>query len=145
MRADFTWMPVPGAPAHLPLARLVSADTRGVARTLNCHQAIAGDSCFALSLLAEFEPLVAPQPWRYRHLQWEAGLLGHVLYVEAEALGLRGTGIGCFFDDSLHQLLELTGTEFQALYHFTVGRPLVDARILTLPAYPDRAPAPPTA
>lgn len=140
MRADFTWTPVGGAPAHLPLLRLVEADTRGVARTINCHQAIAGDSCFALSLLAEFEPMVGLEPWRYRHLQWEAGLLGHVLYLEAEAIGLRGTGIGCFFDDALHQLLGLTGPQFQALYHFTVGRALVDDRILTLPPYSGRLP-----
>lgn len=139
LRPDFTWTPVSGAPAHLPLARLVEADTRGVARTINCHQAIAGDSCFSLSLLAEFAPLVEPEPWRYRQLQWEAGLLGHVLYLEAEALGLRGTGIGCFFDDALHELLGLTTAQFQALYHFTVGRALVDDRILTLPAYPSGA------
>ncbi len=141
LRADFAWAPVPGAPEHLPLLRLVEAETRGVARTLNCHQAIAGDSCFALSLLAEFAPIVGPQPWRYRHLHWEAGLLGHVLYLEAEAMGLRGTGIGCFFDPAVHQLLGLATADFQALYHFTVGRPMVDDRILTLPAYPDRSPA----
>lgn len=145
LRADFTWAPVSGAPAHLPLVRLVEADTRGVARTINCHQAIAGDSCFALSLLGEFAPLVEPEPWRYRHVQWEAGLLGHMLYLEAEAIGLRGTGIGCFFDDALHELLGLGTLQFQALYHFTVGRALVDDRILTLPAYPGRSPDAPVA
>ncbi len=135
LRADFSWSPVAEAPPHLPLARLVAADSRGIARTLNCHQAIAGDSCFAVSLLAEFSALVAADPWRYRQLHWEAGLLGHVLYLEAEAAGLRGTGIGCYFDDALHDLLGLAGPQVQALYHFTVGRPLVDDRILTRPAY----------
>ena len=47
-------------------------------------------------------------PWWYRRLFWEAGVLGQVLYLEAEAAGVRGTGIGCYFDDACHQLLGLT-------------------------------------
>jgi len=105
---------------------------------MNCHQAIASDSCFSLSMLGEFEPVVSANPWRYRQLHWEAGLIGHALYLEAEAEGLRGTGIGCYFDDALHEVLGLTTTQFQSLYHFTVGRPLTDDRISTLPAYPGR-------
>ncbi|WP_332118851.1 SagB/ThcOx family dehydrogenase [Azorhizobium caulinodans] len=142
LRADFAWDDVPGAPAHLPLRRLVEADARGVMRTICCHQAIAGDSCVALSFLADFAPELETDPWRYRALHWEAGLLGHVLYLEAERAGLRGTGIGCFFDDALHELLGLEGERFQSLYQFTVGRPLHDGRILSLPAYPGRRPPP---
>ncbi len=138
MRADFDWQTPEGAPAHLPLFRLRAADCRSIAKMASCHQAIASDGSFALSMLSEFEALVAPNPWRYRQLHWEAGLLGHVLYLEAEAAGLRGTGIGCYFDDAVHSLLGLDGMQFQALYHFTVGRPLTDSRITTLPAYPDR-------
>jgi SagB-type dehydrogenase family enzyme len=136
LRADFAWEPVESAPAHLPLFRLHAGDTRALSRTLNCHQAIGADACFALSLLAEFEPLVSAEPWRYRRLHWEAGLLGHVLYLEAECAGLRGTGVGCFFDDALHDLIGLRSRRFQALYHFTVGQPLHDARIATRPPYP---------
>ncbi|MEP9366587.1 nitroreductase [Xanthobacter sp. VNH20] len=142
LRADFVWEPVEGAPAHLPLVRLVHSDCRGVARTVSCHQAIASDGCFAMSMLAEFEGAVRTDPSQYRQLHWEAGLLGHVLYLEAEVAGLRGTGIGCFFDDALHELLGLTTLEFQTLYHFTVGRPLTDDRIATLPAYEGRPPFP---
>lgn len=65
-------------------------------------------------------------------------MLGHALYLEAEAAGLRGTGIGCFFDDELKERLGLNSASFQPLYHFTVGRPLIDDRISTLPAYPGR-------
>ena len=36
----------------------------------------------------------------YRRLFWECGLIGQVLYLEAEAAGVRGTGIGCFYDDA---------------------------------------------
>jgi hypothetical protein len=74
-------------------------------------------------------------PWWYRRLFWEAGVLGQVLYLEAEAAGVRGTGIGCYFDDPFHDLLGLTGDRFQDLYHFTVGGPVDDPRLLTRPPY----------
>jgi nitroreductase len=144
MRGDFEWQKPENLPAHLPFYRLLRTDCRIISRTMNCHQAIASDSCFALSMLSEFEPVVNANPWRYRQLHWEAGLIGHALYLEAEAEGLRGTGIGCYFDDALHEVLGLTTTRFQSLYHFTVGRPLMDDRISTWPAYPDRQVLPPT-
>ena len=136
MRNEFAWDRVTSGPAHLPLYRLLAGDARAAARTLSCHQAIAADSCFALSMLAEFEAPVRDDPWHYRTLHWEAGLLGQVLYLEAEAAGLRGTGIGCYFDDAVHEALGLRDDRFQALYHFTVGGALVDTRITTLPPYP---------
>lgn len=138
LRSDFAWEKPEGVPAHLPLYRLVETDCRGIARTVSCHQAIASDSSFALAMLAEFEPLVTAEAWRYRQLHWEAGMIGQSLYLEAEAAGFRGTGIGCFFDDDLHQLLGLEGAAFQSIYHFTVGRAAVDDRITTEPAYPGR-------
>lgn len=87
-------------------------------------------------MLAEFDAPLQDAPWRYRQLHWEAGLLGQVLYLEAEAAGLRRTGIGCYFDDVCYRLLGLQGTMFQSLYHFTVGYPLVDEGIASLPPYP---------
>lgn len=48
-------------------------------------------------------------------------MIGQLLYLEAKAAGLRSTGIGCFFDDPVHELLGLEGTAFQDLYHFTVA------------------------
>jgi len=78
---------------------------------------------------------VKSSPYRYRHLFWEAGIIGQVLYLGAEAHGLRGTGIGCYFDDDIHQLLGLKNNHYQSLYHFTVGHPLEDKRLTTLPAY----------
>ena len=92
-------------------------------------------------MLAEFETSIQQDAWRYRQLHWEAGLLGQVLYLEAETLALRGTGIGCFLDDAFHELLGLRSRQFQSLYHFTVGLPLADTRITTLPPYPDRVTA----
>ena len=105
---------------------------------LGCHQEIAGDSAFSLSMLAKFEPVLKQQPWRYNELFWEAGMIGQALYLEAEAIGLRGTGIGCFFDDGVHEMLGIREKTLQAVYHFTVGVPLNDPRIVTLPPYPER-------
>lgn len=135
---EFEWARVEGCPEQLPLFRLQAGRWHKVARAVSCAQSIAADSCFSLGMLAEFEANVEKDAWRYRQLHWEAGLLGHVLYLEAETLGLRGTGIGCFLDDAFHELLGLRGRNFQSLYHFTVGRALVDTRITTLPPYPDR-------
>ncbi|MGX2031604.1 SagB/ThcOx family dehydrogenase [Methylocaldum gracile] len=139
-RSEFSWTKPAGCPEHLPLFRIAEADCGKLSRALHCHQAIGSDCAFALGMLAEFEPIVAAQPWRYRQLFWEAGLLGQVLYLEAEAVGIRGTGIGCYFDDVFHDLLGLSGRAFQSLYHFTVGFPLTDTRILTLPPYAGRDP-----
>ena len=73
--------------------------------------------------------------WWYRRLFWEAGALGQVLYLEAEAAGVRGTGIGCYFDDACHQALGLAGDDWQSLYHFTVGGPVEDVRLRTIAPY----------
>ena len=86
-------------------------------------------------MLAEFEPSLSPGPWVYRQLFWEAGILGQVLYLEAEAAGVRGTGIGCYFDDGVHELAGITSRSLQSLYHFTVGGAVGDERLQTLPAY----------
>ena len=124
------WQPVPEAPAALPLQRLAGhPGLAGTLRTLSCHQAIASDACFAVSLVAEFDALNAGEPWRYRECLQEAGLIGQVLYLQAEAEGFRGTGIGCYFDDAVHELLGLSGTRLQVLYHFTVGVPVADLRV----------------
>jgi SagB-type dehydrogenase family enzyme len=117
------------------LYRLVAGNVRQAAKTLSCHQNIAGDSDFSLGMLARFADNIDAEPWRYRRLFWECGLLGQILYLEAEAAGARGTGIGCFFDDAVHGVLGLMDNRWQSLYHFTVGEALEDARLQSLPAY----------
>ena len=130
--ADFDWRKTATA---LPLYHLYSGNCRQLAKTLSCHQPIASDSAFSLAMLAEFGETIRASPWLYRRLFWECGLIGQILYLEAEAAGVRGTGIGCYFDDSVHELLGISGDQFQSLYHFTVGKPLEDSRLQTLPAY----------
>jgi hypothetical protein len=116
-------------------------DVCAFAAGVSCHQDIAGDSAFSLGMLARFDDVAGDRPWLYRHRFWEAGMVGQVLYLEAEAAGVQGTGIGCYFDDAMHEALGLRGTRFQDLYHFTVGGALVDRRLGTEPPYahlPDR-------
>lgn len=135
MSTEFEWLAVDNAPPHLPLFRLFSGKVEGIAVKLSCGQGIAGQSAFSIAMLAEFDSHIHNYPWRYRELHWEAGTVGHVLYLEAEASELQGTGIGCFFDDGVHELLGISDHSLQVLYHFTVGGALRDDRIATLPAY----------
>jgi hypothetical protein len=88
-------------------------------------------------MLAELGPALDEAPWSYRALHWEAGILGHVLYLEAEAAGVRGTGIGCFLDEVVHELVGIESDRFRDVYHFTVGGAVEDGRLTTLPAYGD--------
>ncbi len=135
-KEEYGCEPAEHCPDHLRLFRLVRADTRQAARALSCHQDIASHGAFSLGMLAEFDAALEEEgAWAYRRLFWETGIIGQVLYLEAEAAGARGTGIGCFFDDPVHELLGLEGTEFQSLYHFTVGGPILDDRLETFPAY----------
>ena len=62
-------------------------------------------------------------------------MLGQVLYLQAEMSGQRGTGIGCYFDDPVHQLLGITDESYQSIYHFTLGSPVDDERISSLEPY----------
>jgi hypothetical protein len=63
-------------------------------------QDIASDGCFSLGMLARMEPTLREKDvWMYPRLFWETGVLGQVLYLEAHAVGISATGIGCFFDD----------------------------------------------
>ncbi len=102
---------------------------------LSCHQDITGSGAFSLGMIARFGESIRREPFRYRHRFWECGMIGQVLYLEAEAHGVRGTGIGCYFDEAVHEILGLASDRFQSLYHFTVGRPLDDSRIATHPPY----------
>jgi nitroreductase len=72
----------------------------------------------------------------YKNLYHQCGAIGQMLYLEATSLGLSATGIGCFLDDEFHALLDLHDLKYQSLYHFTIGRTIVDTRISTQQPYP---------
>lgn len=136
---EFLWQRPASCPEGLDLYLLSAINAGAVAMEISCYQDIAAEGCFSLGMLAEFSrPLENLGPWFYPRLFWECGMIGQVLYLEAEAAGLRGTGIGCFFDDALHGLLGLGGNCYQDLYHFTVGGAVEDKRLATMPAYPMR-------
>lgn len=136
-RAGFQWVKPEGCPDNLPLFLLEEGDYRRDAAGVSCGQAIAGDGAFSFGMLAEFESTIRDLGgYGYRRLHWETGLIGQVMYLEAEAAGIRATGIGCFFDDAVHGVFGIETCAIQTLYHFTVGGPVDDPRLTTLPAYP---------
>jgi len=64
-------------------------------------QEIASHGCFSLGMIARFDPVLHDKgEWMYPRLFWETGVLGQVLYLEAHAVGISATGIGCYFDDA---------------------------------------------
>ncbi|MBI3621866.1 MAG: SagB/ThcOx family dehydrogenase, partial [Nitrospirae bacterium] len=138
MKEEFAWEIPAECPNELMLYRLLTGDAQELSQQISCHQEIASEGVFSLGMIAEYEaPLARYGAWFYRRLFWEAGLIGQVLYLEAEASGIRGTGIGCYFDEPMHAVLGLTGRRFQDLYHFTMGGAIEDRRLTTLPPYPD--------
>jgi len=136
MRREFLWLRPPSCPYGLPLYLLQEGDCRTLAASVCCGQDIAGDGAFSLGMIADYmDSLVAYGASFYRNLFWEAGLVGQVLYLEAEEAGIRSTGIGCYFDDPVHEVFGISSRDWQSFYHFTVGGPVEDRRLTTLPAY----------
>jgi nitroreductase len=129
---EFVWKPVED---NFPLYLLAEGQYTKEATAVSCQQFIAGEGAFSLGMIAQFRIPVEEASYLYRHLFWECGMIGQVLYLEAEAHGIRSTGIGCFFDDPVHEMLGLLDNEFQSLYHFTVGGAVDDPRLQTWPAY----------
>ena len=131
MRPEFLWEPVADG-----LFLLLPTDVRWAANRLSCDQEIASDGFFSLGMIARFESALRERgQWFYRRLFWECGMIGQVLYLQAEAADSRATGIGCFYDDAVHDLLGLTGQAWQSLYHFSMGIPVEDARLTTERGY----------
>jgi len=145
------------APQQSPgLFKLKGGDLQVVTKHLACWQDIAADGAFSLGMFGDF------CDWEsghcYKELLWESGMIGQLLYLAAEAQGVRGTGIGCFMDDGVHALMGLlpfdqitSGSQeflkglqdeprprhlpFNSLYHFTVGGPIEDDRLILTPPY----------
>jgi SagB-type dehydrogenase family enzyme len=136
MRHEFMWRRPLSYPRGLPLYLLKEGDYRAQAASISCGQDIAGAGAFSLGMIADYMgSLVSYGAAFYRNLFWEAGLVGQVLYLEAEEAGIRSTGIGCYFDDLVHDVFGISSRDWQSLYHFTVGGPVEDKRLTTLPAY----------
>ena len=65
----------------------------------------------------------------YRYVHFEAGAIGQRMYLASEALGLRATGIGAFFDEEVNLYLSLAPEVGQVVYHFAIGYPVPDPRL----------------
>jgi hypothetical protein len=136
MRREFRWQQLPSCPLGLPLYLLQEGDCRALAATVSCGQHIAADGAFSLGMIADYmDSLTTYGAAFYRNLFWEAGMVGQVLYLEAEETGIRSTGIGCYFDDPVHEVFGITSPQWQSFYHFTVGGQVEDTRLTTLPSY----------
>jgi SagB-type dehydrogenase family enzyme len=128
---------------HTPsraLEQLHSGNVERIAAYLSLEQSLAGNACFAVSMIADLVRAARAFGNRgYRYAHFEAGAIGQRLYIGAEALGWNATGIGAFYDDDVHRYLGFLDEEGksadaralprQVIYHFAVGRAVPDPRI----------------
>jgi SagB-type dehydrogenase family enzyme len=112
------------------LERVRAGDQRVAAAGLSLGQDLAGNACVAFSMIADLHRATRAYGDRgYRYAHFEAGATGQRMYVAAEALGLRATGIGAFFDDHVHAYLGVKPEDGQVIYHFAIGYPVTDPRL----------------
>jgi SagB-type dehydrogenase family enzyme len=118
-------------PEDAGLERIRSGDQRVAAAGLSLGQDLAGNACVAFSMIADLDRAARSYGGRgYRYTHFEAGAIGQRLYLVAEALGLGATGIGAFFDDQVHSYLNLAPEQGQVVYHFAIGYPVPDPRVV---------------
>ncbi len=125
----------PGVYRYIPgtgLNNLLLGDQRVVAAGLSLGQDLAGNSCVTFSMIGDLERATQLHGDRgYRYVHFEAGAIGQRLYLAAEALGFQSTGIGAFFDDSVHDYLGIDRTSGQqVVYHFACGYAVEDNRLV---------------
>lgn len=137
LKEEFIWESVDTNAGEL--YKLKVGDFKFLAKAISCNQDIASHGAFTLGMLAEFtKQLEQYGSSKYKHLYWDCGAIGQQLYLEATSLNLSATGIGCFLDNILHDTIGLQSNQFQTLYHFTIGRGLVDNRLTTRKPYEKR-------
>jgi SagB-type dehydrogenase family enzyme len=117
------------------LNNMILGDQRVVAAGLSLGQDLAGNSCVTFSMIGDLERATQLYGDRgYRYVHFEAGAIGQRLYLAAEALGFQSTGIGAFFDDSVHDYLGIERTSGkQVVYHFACGYAVEDDRLVPRP------------
>ena len=99
---------------------------------LSLGQNLAGNACVTFSMIGDLDRATRTYGDRgYRYVHFEAGAIGHRLYLAAEAFGLGATGIGAFYDDEVQRYLNLVPNQGQVVYHFAIGHPVPDPRLST--------------
>lgn len=117
-------------PEPAELEKIKDGDQRVVAARLSLGQELAGNACVAFSMIGDFERAERGYGERgYRYVHFVAGAIGQCMYIAAEALGLRATGIGAFYDEEVHHYLGVAPEQGQVVYHFAVGHPVADLRL----------------
>jgi SagB-type dehydrogenase family enzyme len=117
-------------PERAELELLKSGDQQVMAAGLSLGQELAGNANVAFSMIADLERATGAHGDRgYRYAHFEAGAIGHRMYLAAEALGLQATGIGAFLDDEVHRYLGLAPEQGQVIYHFAIGDAVPDPRL----------------
>ncbi|MGA3213825.1 MAG: SagB/ThcOx family dehydrogenase [Terriglobales bacterium] len=117
-------------PERAELEQIKSGDQRVAAAGLSLGQDLAGNACVAFSMIGDLDRATRAHGDRgYRYVHFEAGAIGHRLYLAAEALGLGATGIGAFYDEEVHHYLNLTPEQGRVVYHFAIGYPVPDFRL----------------
>jgi SagB-type dehydrogenase family enzyme len=117
-------------PERAELEQVKSGDQRVAAAALSLGQDLAGNACVTFSMIGDLDRAAGIYGDRgYRNVHFEAGAIGHRLYLAAEALGLGATGIGAFYDDEVHRHLNLMPKQGQVVYHFAIGYPVPDPRV----------------
>ena len=112
------------------LEQVKSGDQSIAAAGLSLGQFLAGNACVAFSMIGDLNRATRAYGDRgYRYVHFEAGAIGHRLYLAAEALGLGATGIGAFYDEEVHRYLNLTPEQGRVVYHFAIGYPVPDYRL----------------
>jgi SagB-type dehydrogenase family enzyme len=119
-------------PECAELEQVKGGDQRVAAAGLSLSQDLAGNACVVFSMIGDLERVARTYGDRgYRYVHFEAGAIGHRLYLAAEALGLGATGIGAFYDDEVQRHLNLVPNQGQVVYHFAIGYPVPDSRVST--------------
>jgi len=117
-------------PEQAALEKIKEGDQRLVVAALSLGQDLAGNACVAFSMIGDFESAARIYGDRgYRYVHFEAGAIGQRMYLASEALGLRATGIGAFFDERVNRYLDLSPELGQVVYHFAIGYPVPDPRL----------------
>ena len=117
-------------PERAEFEQIKSGDQRVAAAGLSLGQELAGNACVAFSMIGDFERAVRAHGDRgYRYVHFEAGAIGHRLYLAAEAFGLGATGVGAFYDEAVHRYLNLAPEQGQVVYHFAIGHSIPDPRL----------------
>jgi len=117
-------------PERAQLELIKSGDQRVAAAGLSLGQDLAANACVAFSMIGDLDRATRAYGDRgYRYAHFEAGAIGHRLYLAAEALGLGATGIGAFYDEQVHRYLNLTPERGRVVYHFAIGYPVPDFRL----------------